>query len=656
MASSWPLVGFLAPASGADPAIITTIAGDGVGRTPDGREVLLSAPRTAAVDAAGIIWFTDTGHNQIKRLDPATGVVSVVAGNGLAGALGDGGPATAARLDMPHGVAVDNRGHVYVADSANNRIRMISLDTGVITTVAGAGGAGFSGDGGSAVAALLNHPRFMVVAPDGSLVVADTENYRVRRIDTNGVITTIAGTGRRGYSGDGGPAIFADLDDPRGLALDTDGSLYISGAEGAPLPAVRRVDPAGVITTIAGGLSAGFSGDGGPATTAALNSPRSIALWGRDLYIADSDNSRIRRVDLTSGIIETVAGTGVFGYSGDGGDALRAKVDQPRGIAVTPGGDLVIGDTRNGRLRMVRIRRSTSVPPVTVPPVTVPPPTDVTVSIDIEPFAVPPVEELPAEPVPAAALNRPTANGYRLVAADGGIFSFGDSAFLGSTGALRLAKPIVGLAATPSGQGYWLVASDGGIFSFGDAAFFGSTGDVKLAKPIVGMAATPSGQGYWLVASDGGIFSFGDARFFGSTGAVRLTKPIVGMGASASGGGYRLVASDGGIFAFGDARFFGSTGAVQLARPIVGLAATPTGEGYWLVASDGGIFAFGNARFFGSPAGTLGGRTVVGLTASPTGEGYRVVTGDGRVLTFGDAAFAGEVRDAPAQPVVGIGG
>ena len=164
-----------------------------------------------------------------------------------------------------------------------------------------------------------------------------------------------------------------------------------------------------------------------------------------------------------------MAGTGVFGYSGDGGDALRAKVDQPRGVAVTPGGDLVIGDTSNGRLRIVRIRRSTSVPPVTVPPVTVPPPTDVTVSIDIEPFAVPPVEELPAEPVPAAALNRPTANGYRLVAADGGIFAFGDSAFLGSTGALRLAKPIVGLAATPSGQGYWLVASDGGIFAFGDA-------------------------------------------------------------------------------------------------------------------------------------------------------------------------------------------
>ncbi|MDP9389155.1 MAG: superoxide dismutase family protein, partial [Actinomycetota bacterium] len=153
-----------------------------------------------------------------------------------------------------------------------------------------------------------------------------------------------------------------------------------------------------------------------------------------------------------------------------------------------------------------------------------------------------------------------------------------------------------------TGDGYWLVADDGGVFAFGDAKFFGSTGALKLNRPVNGMAATPTGQGYWLVASDGGIFAFGDAEFHGSTGAIRLNQPIVGMTPTPSGNGYWLVASDGGIFAFGDARFAGSTGAIKLAQPIVGMASTPTGNGYWLVASDGGIFAFGDARFAGSTA------------------------------------------------------
>jgi hypothetical protein len=167
-----------------------------------------------------------------------------------------------------------------------------------------------------------------------------------------------------------------------------------------------------------------------------------------------------------------------------------------------------------------------------------------------------------------------------------------DALFHGSTGGMRLAQPIVGMAASADGAGYWLVASDGGIFAFGDARFYGSTGGVRLAQPIVGMAATPDGGGYWLVASDGGIFAFGDAHFHGSTGGVRLARPIVGMAASADGAGYWLVASDGGIFAFGDARFYGSTGGVQLAQPIVGMATSRDVAGYWLVAADGGIFTY----------------------------------------------------------------
>ncbi len=206
--------------------------------------------------------------------------------------------------------------------------------------------------------------------------------------------------------------------------------------------------------------------------------------------------------------------------------------------------------------------------------------------------------------------------GYRLVAADGGIFSFGGAPFYGSMGGKPLNKPIVGMAATPGGRGYWLVAADGGIFAYGDAGFYGSTGDLRLTAPIVGMAATPDGGGYWLVAADGGIFAFGDAVFYGSAGLLRLNAPIVGMAATPDGGGYWLVGADGGIFAFGDAGYYGSTGSLHLNAPIVGMAATPDGHGYWLVAADGGIFAYGDAGFQGSTGSLTLNRPVVGMTAS----------------------------------------
>jgi Tol biopolymer transport system component/ribosomal protein L24E len=169
--------------------------------------------------------------------------------------------------------------------------------------------------------------------------------------------------------------------------------------------------------------------------------------------------------------------------------------------------------------------------------------------------------------------NTPSSggSGYWMVASDGGIFAFGDAQFKGSTGNIKLAKPIVGMTTTPSGNGYWMVASDGGIFAFGDAKFKGSTGDIKLAKPIEAMTASPTGEGYWMVASDGGIFAFGDAKFQGSTGSIKLAQPIVAMTATQTGAGYWLVAKDGGIFAFGDATFKGSIGNIKLNSPIVGM-------------------------------------------------------------------------------------
>ncbi len=201
-----------------------------------------------------------------------------------------------------------------------------------------------------------------------------------------------------------------------------------------------------------------------------------------------------------------------------------------------------------------------------------------------------------------AVVSTPSGNGYWLVAADGGVFAFGDATFLGSTGGMHLAAPIVAAAAAPSGNGYWLVAADGGVFTFGGAGYLGSTGGIRLNQPIVAMAVTPIGRGYWLIARDGGVFAFGDAAFYGSTGAIRLNQPVVGADATTSGHGYWLVAADGGVFAFGDAAFHGSTGSIRLARPVVGMASTPTGAGYWMAGADGGLFSFGDAGFHGSAA------------------------------------------------------
>ena len=247
--------------------------------------------------------------------------------------------------------------------------------------------------------------------------------------------------------------------------------------------------------------------------------------------------------------------------------------------------------------------------------------------------------------------------GYWLVAADGGIFAFGDAVFRGSTGATRLNQAIVAMAPTPSRRGYFLVAADGGVFAFGDAVFRGSTGAIKLARPIVGMATTPSGNGYFLVASDGGVFAFGDAVFRGSTGAIKLAQPIVGMAATPSGNGYFLVAADGGVFAFGDAVFRGSTGAIKLAQPIVGMAATPSGNGYWMVASDGGVFAFGDAVFRGSTGAIRLAQPMVGISRSASGGGYRLVARDGGIFAFGDAAFRGSTGAIRLnQAMVGMAG
>jgi SpoIID/LytB domain protein len=240
--------------------------------------------------------------------------------------------------------------------------------------------------------------------------------------------------------------------------------------------------------------------------------------------------------------------------------------------------------------------------------------------------------------------------GYWVNATDGGIFSFGNAQFYGSTGGIHLNQPVVAIASTHDAAGYWEVATDGGVFSFGDAKFLGSTGSIRLNKPMVGMATTPDGGGYWLVASDGGIFAYGDAQFYGSTGSLHLNKPVIGMVPTHDGGGYWLIASDGGLFAFGDAQFHGSLGSTPPPTPIVGVAPSPDGGGYWMLEANGTAHAFGDAPSVGlsgnSPALSTMKSPMTGLIPDFSGQGFDAVNGNGQVFAFGDAPYFGDVPTA----------
>jgi peptidoglycan hydrolase-like amidase len=240
--------------------------------------------------------------------------------------------------------------------------------------------------------------------------------------------------------------------------------------------------------------------------------------------------------------------------------------------------------------------------------------------------------------------------GYWINAADGGVFSFGNAQFYGSTGGMRLNQPVVAIASTHDAAGYWEVASDGGVFSFGDAPFHGSTGSIRLNRPVVGMATTRDGGGYWLVASDGGIFAYGDAQFYGSTGSLRLNRPVIGMVPTHDGGGYWLIASDGGVFAYGDAGFFGSLGGAPPSTALVGVAPTPDGGGYWVLGANGSVYPFGDAPQVGvaasSPPLATMKSPMTGLIPDFSGQGFDAVNASGQAFAYGDAPYFGDVRTA----------
>jgi len=249
----------------------------------------------------------------------------------------------------------------------------------------------------------------------------------------------------------------------------------------------------------------------------------------------------------------------------------------------------------------------------------------------------------------------PPPLGYWQVGADGGVFSFGAAQFYGSTGAMHLNKPVVGMAATSDGKGYWLVASDGGVFTFGDARFYGSTGAIKLNKPIIGLVPTVDDKGYWLVASDGGVFTFGDASYYGSTGGENIGSSIAAMAPGYLGGGYWLADSNGQVFNFGDARFEGQPPAGTGVYPITGMAGTQDSNGYWLASANGNVTDEGDATTFGSLLGQTLNAPIIGIATTPDGRGYWLQGSDGGIFTFGDATFMGSMGGARLNaPMVGF--
>ena len=313
-------------------------------------------PSATAFDAAGNLYFAETGNHVVRKVTSA-GIITTVAGNGVQGFAGDGGLATSAELDSPAGLALDAAGDLYIADSHNQRIREVNAATGIIATIAGTGAAGFSGDGGMATAARLDLPTALALDAAGNLYVADTNNHRVRRIAAaTGAITTIAGNGVEAFTGDNGPATSASIDSPNGLALDAAGNLYIADTHNGR---VREVSAAsGLISTVAGaGVVGGnvqsFGGDNGPATAAGLALPRGLAMDAAgNLYFADSANHRIRRIS-PAGTITTVAGQGTETFAGDNAPAVSASLDSPRSVAVSPAGLLTLADSGNQRVRQL---------------------------------------------------------------------------------------------------------------------------------------------------------------------------------------------------------------------------------------------------------------------------------------------------------------
>jgi len=687
-------VGVLTAARAAVPAgqagFIQTVAGNmqnfqQFGYSGDGgaaTQAQLYNPRAIAFGKNGDVFIADALNERIRKID-ANGVISTFAGSGPVdsggqlqngatptGANGDGGAATAAVFNQPHGVGVDSKGNVYVADSGNHRLRMIDT-AGNIKTIAGTGDpkappCPTKAQTCPAEGSGLKFPKSIFMVGD-QLYLADSGNNMIRRLDLTAnpvTITTVAGTTQaKKYGGDGGRAVDAQLNTPEGVGVDSAGNLYIADSDNN---LVRKVDTNGTITTIAGDTAAAqaasdartpvatgeSTGDGGPATAAKLDRPRGIAVdSGGNVYIAqesgdpatDTVGARIRRID-PSGTINSIAGTGRSSgrgrVAGDPGPAPagEAEFNTMHDIAIDDAGNLWIADSKNNLVRVVfdaahaaALGAAGSQPPA----------------------AQPPAGQPPAGSTPGAA-TAPRQSGYWMLGSDGKIFPFGDAKSMGDASTvLPAGTKAMHIEPTPTAKGYWIVNEDGLVYAFGDAVALGNVDTSQLGpnERVTSLNSTPSGKGYWVFTTKGRVFTFGDAKGFGDLLSLNLNGAVKSSVATPSGQGYYMVASDGGVFAFGDAKFRGSMGAVKLNKPVESLVPSRDGAGYWLVASDGGIFAFGTAPFRGSMGATKLNKPVVGMVRY--GAGYLMVAADGGIFNFSDKPFNGSLGDnPPAKPIV----
>jgi streptogramin lyase len=326
---------------------ISTIAGTGSpGNSGDGGPATLAQLHTLsgiAIDGSGNIYVSS--GNLVRKIDAGGTITKFAGGNS---SLGDGGPASAAQINMAGGLDVDAAGNVYICDFYNHRIRKVNT-AGIISTIAGNGSNGYSGDGGPATSAQLKGPFDVSVDAVGNVFIADGYNHVIRKINTSGIISTVAGNAAVGFSGDGGLATAAQLDTPHGIDTDANGNIYISDGTNR----IRKVDLTGIITTYAGTGSSLYNGDGGPATSASIGTPNQLEIDPNGiLYFPDGTNNVIRKIDPT-GNISTICGTGTAGFSGDGGPSVLAQLNLP--IAVTlASGNMYIADAVNYRVRMIQ--------------------------------------------------------------------------------------------------------------------------------------------------------------------------------------------------------------------------------------------------------------------------------------------------------------
>ena len=340
----------------AQQGIIQTVLGNGEeGWEGDGGPALEAAcqlPYACEFDSQGNMIVCMGRQHRIRRVDARTGIISLVAGNGEPGYAGDGGPALDAVMNQPYGLAVDLNGDIYFAQRFDPAVRKIDGSTGVISTVAGTGEFGYSGDGGPGNEAMLREPNDLFLDGRGGLLIADIQDQRIRRVDLEtGLITTLAGTGEKSRAGDGMPAAEASLMGPRAVCMDRQGNIFIAEREGN---GVRKISADGILTTLAGtDAMAGYTGDGGPALSATWGAPKAMRCDLNDnIIVVDTENFAVRRIDSQTGIVTTIAG-GREGRDGDGGPAVDAGISRAHGCGISADGNLFIADTHNHRVRMV---------------------------------------------------------------------------------------------------------------------------------------------------------------------------------------------------------------------------------------------------------------------------------------------------------------